>query len=302
MDLLAGIALDVLIPLFLLMGVGALLGRAFSLHLDTLSKINLHAFVPALMFTRFVKGDLDLTDASQIGIAWLIITIVMGGLTALASTALSIAKGVKPTVAMGAMFPNSGNYGIPAADLAFGPAGSAVQAVVLAADNLLFFTLGVFTLGGGAARWRDSLTAVLKLPILWAIAAALIFRFNHAWLPQPVETAIGLLGQGLVPIALVTLGAQLAKGAPHGSAKAVTLTTALRLVAGPVAGFLVVRLLDLAPHLAVPLIAAASYPCAVNTVVLALEFKRSPAIAGASVFWSTLMSLVTVSAVIALVR
>ena len=34
----------------------------------------------------------------------------------------------------------------------------------------------------------------------------------------------------------------------------------------------------------------------------ALEFKRSPAIAGASVFWSTLLSLLTVSTVIAMVR
>lgn len=284
------------------MGIGALLGRAFKLHLDTLSKINLYAFVPALMFTRFVQGDLPLDDAGKVSLAWLLITAAMAGLTLLGSAVAGIRQDVRPTVALGAMFPNSGNYGIPAADLAFGPAGGAVQAVVLAADNLLFFTVGVFTVGGGAADWKRSARSVIRLPILWAILAALIFRTNREWLPTPVETAIGLLGQGLVPIALVTLGAQLAQGAPHGSARAVGLTTGLRLLGGPLAGALVVKTMGLDPHLAAPLIAAASYPCAVNTVVLALEFKRSPAIAGASVFWSTLLSLITVSTVIAWFR
>ncbi len=302
MNLLVEIGLEVLAPLVLLMAVGAALGRAFALHLDTLGKINLYAFVPALMFTRFVHGELSLDDAGRIGLAWFLITAVMGGLTALSSALARIDRKLRPTVAIGAMFPNSGNYGIPAADLAFGPAGGAVQAVVLAADNLLFFTVGVFTARGGTAEWRKSLAAIVRLPIIWAIFAALVFRAHRDWLPGPVETAVMILGQGLVPIALVTLGAQLGRGAPAGSFRPVGLTVGLRLLAGPLAGLLIARLLHLEPHLSVPLIAAAGYPCAVNTVVLALEYKRSPGVAGATVFWSTLLSLLTVSAVIALVR
>ncbi len=302
MSLLVEIGLDVLAPIFLLMAVGAALGRAFPLHFDTLGKLNIYAFVPALMFIRFVKGELTLDDTGTIGLAWLLITMVMGALAAAGNALARIAPKLRPVVSLGAMFPNSGNYGIPAADLAFGPAGGAVQAVVLAADNLLFFTVGVFTMSGGAARWRAALRSVVRMPILWAVLAAFVFRSRRDWLPGPAETALGLLGSGLVPVALVTLGAQLAQGAPRTGSGAIALTTGLRLVAGPLAGWLVARFLALPPHLAVPLIAAAGYPCAVNTVVLALEFKRAPAVAAATVFWSTLGSLLTVSAVIALVR
>ncbi len=299
--LLANIAWTVIAPIFIVIALGAFLGRILRLDPYGLNKLNLYVFVPALAFTKFLYADLNLSQIGMVCLFWICQALTMWLFAAAACAALKVMKARRHIVAMGFMFPNSGNYGIPVAELAFGAWGVAVQSVVLAAQNIVFFTVGTFLAGGGMARFRAGLNAAMRIPVIHAIVLAFILRAKPELVPVPLDKALGMLSAGLIPIALLTLGAQLGAGAPPRLSRDVNLIVAGRLLLGPLVGFLIVSLLGIEPALGSVLIVSSSFPLAVNTALLAIEFKRQPALAAAGVLWTTILSSLTVTCVIALV-
>lgn len=296
------IAWTIILPIFILIGVGAVMGRIFKIRQDTLNKLNIYVFVPALAFHKFLHSGLGAAEIGGVFLFWTLWFLLMWAVSAASCDAARIPRPDRPVIVTGSMFPNVGNFGIPAQELAFGAAGAAVQAVVLVIHNVLFFTLGCFIMGGGAGKMRQALKAIFGLPIIYAMAASALFRARPGWLPVPLDTAFGQLSQGLVPVALITLGAQLAADrVPRFGAK-VRLLGFLKLVLAPALGYGLALLLGLDRGLAAILVVSAALPTAVNTVVLAIEFKRRPSLAAAGVMWTTLISALTVTATIALVR
>lgn len=295
------IAWTVILPIFLVIGLGALLGRKMKFDPYALNKLNLYVFVPALAFSKFLHADVHLGQIGMVCLFWICQALAMWLLAAMASAALKVAARKRQIMAMGFMFPNSGNYGIPVAELAFGAWGVAVQSVVLAIQNVVFFTIGTFLAGGGMARFKTGLNAALRIPVIHAIVLAFILRAKPELVPAPLNEAINMLSDGLIPIALLTLGAQLGAGAPPAYSRDVNAIVMGRLLLGPLVGFLIVSALGTEPALARVLIVSSSFPLAVNTALLAIEFKRQPAFAAAGVLWTTVISSLTVTCVIALV-
>lgn len=292
----------VVLPIFILIALGALMGKRLGLDADTLSKVNLYALGPALVFTKFMASDIEWAGIGLITLYWCFLMVVLWVLSAGLSAILGMAPERRPILQVVAMFPNAGNFGIPVAELAYGPAAVAVQAVTLIIHNFLLFTVGAFLTAGGLKAVRGALVAVLKLPMIYASAAALLLRGHENIIPPPLLSAVDYLGLGLIPMALLTLGGQLAtgkKGPPPGdSASAV----GIRLIASPVIGWGLCLVLGIPAPLSWYLILAASGPSAVNTVLLAIEFRRDASFASSAVFWTTIISPLTVSLVLALCR
>jgi hypothetical protein len=218
-------------------------------------------------------------------------------------------------VALAVMFYNSGNYGLPLAQLAYpaervgdGHNGAAVQAFVMMAVNLLTFTLGM---GIAAAAHHGGIgkgmAALVRLPILPGLAAGILaqgwVKGGHP-LPIAISKTSKYIADGLVPIALVTLGAQLATNPRWPRWKPVGLVLVLRLIVGPVQMAALLYLfhrtgykpVDLWPWPAELLILTASVPTAVNTLLLTLEIGGDAALAADCVFWTTIVSVVTITA------
>jgi predicted permease len=296
------VAWTVILPIFLLIGLGFYLGRKFRLDAGTLNKLNLYALAPGLIFSKFFHSSITLAEAGGIAVFW---AVLVAGLWLLSSIACSIFR-VKPAgrsaVHMASMFSNTGNYGIPAAELAFGPAGVAIQVVILAMQDLLFFTLGLFVAGGGFTRARQALGLALRMPFLYAIFAAVILRAGDWSFPAPLDHAITLLGQGLIPVALLTLGAQLGATRIKTPSREIPIAVTLRLVGAPLLAFALARAFSLDPILSASLVVAASFPTAVNTALIAIEMRRNEVLSSAMVVATTLLSAVTVTLAIALSR
>ena len=119
---------------------------------------------------------------------------------------------------------------------------------------------------------------------------------------QPVWEAITYAKNGFVVIALVTLGAQLAV-VERGEGKGpVTTSVLLRLVAGPVVGFILLKLLGWTGPIAQVLLISTAMPTAVNCMLLCMEFDNHPSYVARSVFYSTLLSPITVTLTILLAQ
>jgi predicted permease len=227
------------------------------------------------------------------------------------------------TVAVAVMFYNSGNYGLPLAELAYpgtaeGRDGPAVQAFVVFCQNLLTFTVGLMIAArAGGGDFRSSVGSLLRLPTLYILTAALLAR---AWvqggheLPKLITVTTGFLSRGLVPVALVTLGAQLAVAPRWPRWKPVAMVIVLRLLFGPVQMAVLLyglsriarpmdwRGLDLWKWPAELLILTAAVPTAVNTLLITIEVDGDAELAADCVFWTTVFSCVTITAWLVVIR
>jgi predicted permease len=322
--MLTQILLDILAPILLLISLGALMYRKFKLDLGTLGKLNLYLFVPAFVFDKVATSKLPWTDMAGVVAISVLLVALLGGVVYLLGIAFHINAKTLAAVAMAVMFYNSGNYGIPLAELAFpshidGLAsardGGAVQAFVLMTQNVLTFTVGLtIAAWAGSGNWSQGLIRMFRVPVFPTLAAALLARYltggDASKLPAVIIKPAEYLAAGLVPLALATLGAQLASRPRWPRWRPVSLVLVLRLLLSPL---LVAAILYTAHRLgwqsfdlwrwpAELIILTAGTPTAVNTLLLTLELNGDVDLAADCVFWTTIASCLTVTLWLVVIR
>ncbi len=295
---------QVCLPIFLMIGAGWLLDRRFRLDLATLVKLNIYLFVPAFIFVKVAGSTLQGDTALRVAGFTLAIIAAMFVLAAIVARLSGYTRPQTRALQLATMFYNSGNYGIPLMALAFPGAGPIYQVFIVLTQNVTTFSVGLF-LAASTERsgWR-ALLPVLRQVSIWAVVSALLVRTFHIpvtswpWLWTPLE----YLSDALIGVALVTLGAQLSQTHPAQPWRRLTWALGLRLLAGPAIAALLVPLFGFRGEAAAIMILSASFPTAVNTALLAHEFKADAPFAAATVFYSTLLSMVTVTALVAVLR
>ncbi len=301
------IFLDVCAPIFLVVGLGWLLDRKFRLHLESLVKLNIYLLVPAFIFTRVVDTKLSGNEALHI-VGYTVGTILfMYVCSEVASRVLRLKSQQKQAMCLATMFYNCGNYGLPLVTLAFGAEGAAVQVYVLATMNVATFTVGLFLAQERkekAGAHRRALASMLRQPTLYALAAGLLCR-AAGWQVQSVNAIwqpLDLLQQALVGFALLTLGVQMSQTKPAPFQAPLWSALGIRLVAGPLLGFFLAKMMGFPPAVVGSLVLAAGAPTAVNTALLAHEFGGDTSFATSAVYYSTLFSMVTTTVNLMLLR
>ncbi len=302
--LLWNVFTQVCVPIFVLMSLGWVLDRRFRLDLGTLVKLNICLFVPAFIFVQVVSSPLTAGIAVRVMAFTLCIIAAMFVLSVLAGRLCGYSSPQMRSLQLATMFYNSGNYGIPLMTLAFPATGPVLQVFIVLTQNVSTFTVGLW-LAASTHRsgWR-SLLPMLRQVSLWAVGCAVVVRTLHVpvmewrWLWVPLT----YLEKGLVGIALVTLGAQLSKTEHAHLWRRLSWALALRLLAGPLIAFLLVPLFGFSGEPASVMILSSAFPTAVNTALLAHEFKADAHFAAAAVFYSTVLSMVTVTVLVAVLR
>jgi hypothetical protein len=295
---------QVLLPILALIGCGWILDRVWDVDLATMVRLNIYLFVPAFIFYEVVSSRVTAGEALKVmGFTVCVITIMF-----VASWLVGHLCGYPATqtraLQMATMFYNSGNYGVPLMTLAYAPLGPILQVFVVLTQNISCFTVGLLLASSGhGAGWRSFLP-VLRQVSLWAVTGALLVRQFHI----PVQEWRGIwepvkyLHAGLVGIALVTLGVQLSQTKVRQSFARLGWAIGLRLLGGPAVALALVPLFGFTGDTARIMILSSGFPTAVNTALLAHEFESDSAFAAAAVFYSTLLSMVTVTALIAVLR
>jgi predicted permease len=91
------------------------------------------------------------------------------------------------------------------------------------------------------------------------------------------------------------LGVQLSKTEVRGLRGPLTQSLIIRLVGGPCVGILLTWLFGFEGKTAAILILGTASPAAINTALLAYEFKANSQFAAATVFYTTLLSVLVVT-------
>jgi predicted permease len=298
------IFVDVCLPILILIGLGWGLDRLFDFDLKTLVKLNLYLFVPAFILVRLSTSDLAGVIGLKVVAFTVSVILSMGAISWIVCSIRRIPPGERYAMKLSTMIYNCGNWGIPLMTLAFSELGAVVQVFVLATMNLTGFSLGIFLANAGSSDRKGWFLPILKQPSPYAILIALILR----GLDNPLEnvvfvwTPLSYLADGLVAFALLTLGVQLAKTRPPAPRGTLGITLFIRLIGGPLVATGLTWLFGFQGEIAAILIVGAAAPTAVNTALLAHEFKADHRFAAAAVLYSTLFAAVIVTGLLAMLR
>ncbi|MCL5996904.1 MAG: AEC family transporter, partial [Chloroflexi bacterium] len=141
-------SMNIILPIFVLVGVGIVMDRTFHLDLATLSKLNFYVFVPALIFIKTLDAQLSPALFASVA-AFTALHIVLMFVLSWTLFGLPPFSRQRPVLTLAAILSNAGNYGIPLATLAFGAQGASAMAIVVMVQNLATFTAGLWIMDSG---------------------------------------------------------------------------------------------------------------------------------------------------------
>lgn len=290
-------AFNATVPTFLLVILGAFADKWFpNLSIETLSKLSVYLFIPALMFDALVGTSLSASAALKLSLAYVLYLAILGLVSLVGSSGLSaVAKrGVIATT----LFGNTGNMGLPITLFAYSQAGLERAVVIFVISILFMFSVGPTILSGSSDSLVKRFWSAVKLPPFWATLAAIVFNVLHLPLPVLAESSISLLGGALIPVMLVSLGIQMRRSWVWDVGGPAIRTSLLRLLIGPFIALGVARLLGLASLDTNVLVLSAAMPAAVTMFVVAVEVKGDFAGVARSVVATTVVSLFAIMAVL----
>lgn len=208
---------------------------------------------------------------------------------------------LRDITALAIALPNNGFMGFPVALIFLGPKGLLLMTAHTVAFNIYTYTYGVYSLdrhkrekdyGGG------NLTTVLKLlmnPNLLAIITGFILCLGKVPLNNPVGEYLTQIGKISTPMAMIYIGSVLAEGSvvETFTDSRIIRGSVIKLIGMPVITAAVVWFLPISVEVKAILILGSAFPSAAIPVMLVADRLEEAGIAGQMLFFSTVVSGVT---------
>ena len=294
-----GIFVNVVLPVLIVAALGFAMERRFRIPIVPVNEVVLYLLMPCFIFTSLLGIDWRSDEPLRIGAFTVVLTVVMIAIGAVITRLLRLDRPTSSALLLTAAFPNLGNYGLSVVLLAYGGEGVRAGTILLAVQMLFGLTLAVFIASSGHASIRDSLVQVLRQPALYAVLAALAFGLTGTAVPQFIVSALTLPAQAAIPMMLLVLGMQISgtSGIEDPRLSAVAVVT--RLIVGVLVGVVLADALGITGVARNVMIVGAAMPTAVFTTLTATRYGTRPRFVSDVVVASTLASIVTVTAVLA---
>lgn len=193
------------------------------------------------------------------------------------------------------IFPNAGNMGLPLCLFAFGDVGLALAIAYFSVTSIANFTLGVWIASG-----RTSPVELLKTPLIYAVAAALVFMSFDLKVPLWIDNTCQLIGGLTIPLILITLGVSLA-GLKVANLPRAFLLSLFRLGLGLGAGLAVASIFGFEGLERGVIVLQSAMPVAVFNYLFAQRYGNSPEQVAGLVVVSTTLSFATLPLLLLLV-
>ncbi len=289
-----------LLPILLLSGAGFIVGKFLSVDSRTIGRVVFYIFAPMLVFDLLLQNDIKIHEALSVVVFTATMILVMGLLTFVIGSTMKLARPVLMAVLIATMFGNTGNYGLPLVSFAFGEQGLRYGGLLFVTTSVLFNTVGILIASLGHANFKDAALGLLKVPTVYGVLFALLINGLNIEMPLALSRTIDLAAGGSIPMMIVLLGVELSRIKWSKELRGVGLSVSLRLLIAPIIALLLTPLLGLQGAAWQAGVMQASMPAAVNTTILASEYKLDSSLVTAIVFIGTLLSPLTLTPLIVL--
>lgn len=288
-----------LLPIFLIAGIGYLVGRWLRISPKPISQVIFYIFSPALIFDLIAHSQLSTQIIFQVGAIATATALILSFLAYLIGRAIKLDRKLLAAVILVTILPNAGNYGLSVNLFAFGEEALAYASLYFSFSVILMYTVGVVIASLGSVGLKTSLISLLKVPSIYAVPLAFIFMAYQLQLPTPVERAVSLLSDATIPAMIVLLGLQLQKLTRNLHLTALSVSAILRLIVSPLIGLGLALVVGLQGAALQAVVSESAMPSAVTNTVLATEYDVEPAFVASVVFYTTILSPLTVTPLLA---
>lgn len=303
MDLFVDILTKVTLPIIALVALGYLLQGRLKLDVGTLNRMQVYVVMPAFLVHFLSSGKQPMSvvwPVFYLGIVQFLFLIPIGWLLAMV---FRRRKTLGPMMGLGAAYANVGFFGIPVTQLAFGPDYLIHQSVLTALMSILVCTVGVWLLAPSGGDRLGKLRTAFETPLIPSVLLGLVLRGFDIDLPPLASQPLQLLGTIFTPLALYTLGAQIAQAnnlqfewGPQ------LMILVLKFLVAPLLTLSLCRYMGFPADVASVLVVAAATPVGVLITIFAAEYKTESEFISTAVVVSTALSPLFVTAWIIAVR
>jgi malate permease and related proteins len=296
------ILINIILPIFIQIFLGFIIKKVTNFNNKPLAIIEFYIIIPALLFISMYNTKIDRTIAIKITLHSIIIFVLLYILSIILCKLFKYNKDTSSSFTNSICLYNSGNFCIPLVQILYNnPLAVSVQIVIMTVQSIVTNTVGIYSVSSGKKSIKQGVLEVLKVPMIYCIIIALALRGMNIKVAAPVLNAMSSLGNAMVPVALISLGAQLAETKYSFKMPKVYFSNFVRLIISPILAYALVLILGLKGMAAEVAVISSAAPTAVNSVLLAIQYDSDPEFASQAVFFSTIISSVTVALVIFLV-
>ena len=279
--------IDVLFPVFFVIGVGYYLGKK-DRKFDTTFITNFAGNIgtPAMIFYTITTTGVTL----DIFIEYFIYAvIIICGFAVVGVLFLLFLKKDAISELPPLILPNTGNMGVPICLFAYGTEGLGVASAIASVIILFHFTIGVLL-----AKKSFSLDILIKNVPIYAIILSVIFLYFEWEVPGYIENTTFLLTYTTIFLVLMSLGIALTRLKVVSWSHA-SILGGVRVIIGPIIGYALIRILNLDGFAAGVLLIQSAMPSAVLTYLVGSMYSKKRAVDNVAsvIVTSTLMSFIS---------
>lgn len=303
MELFQDILTKVTLPIIALVVIGYVAQPRLKLDIATLNRVQVYVVMPAFLVHFLSNGKQPISviwPVVYFGCVQFLILIPLGWALVLL---FRMRKSLGPMMGLGTAYANVGFFGIPVTQLAFGDEYLIYQSVLTALMAVLVCTVGVALLAPRGGSPLGKVKTAFETPLIPSVVVGLALRGFQVELPTVVSQPMQFLGSIFTPLALYTLGAQVAASriariewGPQ------MLILFLKFLVAPALTWWICNVMGLAPDLTAVIVVAASTPVGVLVTIFAAEYKTESEFISTAVVISTALSPIFVTAWILAVK
>lgn len=299
--------LDVILPVFLVIGFGYAAARAGLFNesaVDGVMRFAQNFAVPCLLFRSIAGLDIAAQFDLRLFIAFYAGAFAGFGAGYLGAR-LIFRRPVQDAVAIGfcCLFSNSLLLGLPIMERAYGADALAGNFTIIALHSPLLYGFGITVmelvrsrgLGHSAPKLAAQvLRAIFTQPLVIGITAGFIVNLGGIPQPEVFTAALDMMVRAALPTALFGLGGVLFRYRPEGDMKTIAMVCAISLILHPAITFGLALALDLTTAQLRSAVVTGAMAPGVNAYLFANMYGVAKRVAASSVLLATAGSIVTV--------
>ena len=293
------LSFNVVVPLILYMGVGALLRKSGIVDAHAFRGANnivFYAALPLLCFRAIAASDLSAVFESPFLLYCIIGILLLFSLASLIVPRVCKVDQRRSVLIMGTFRSNDAIFGLGVATALLGEDHLALMALAIALSVPLFNVLAVISMehfqGGETTFWR-LLLRILKNPVLLGCLAGFAASLIHLELPEIIATPVKGIASLTTPLAFVALGGTMTFDALKKNRVGVTVVSLLRLLVIPAVALSVFLLLGFRGEPIVVALIIFGAPVAMATYTMSVGMGADDELAGSLVAVTSVLSIVT---------
>lgn len=275
--------------------------------------VGLNAFVfyfalPALLLVSIADSPVRELADIRLLLAWIVPGLLLYTLVFLLCRPLFGTSAAERAIqSLAATFSNVGFVGLPLVVVALGSQAVLPAIVAVLVDFVLMIGIATAIIeldqgrtGGVGHAVRTVAYGVIRNPVILAGCLGLLLGAMNWQIPAAPKAYLELLGGAAAPAALFALGAALASRPLGEGGGQIGFILTVKLLVHPALVWATATLLSLPPLWTAVLVILAALPVAANVYVLAQRFQVYVVMGSSTIFWSTVISVFTVSLVLLL--